>query len=46
MRREVPLLLVLASILVMPGVHAMSSSAWLDTAWLDRSWDFNQQQQF
>ena len=42
MRREVPLLLVLASVLAMPGVHAMSSSARLDTAWLDRSWDFDQ----
>src|SRR5438067_13391224 len=42
MRREVPLLLVLASILVMPGVHAMSSSARLDTAWLDRGRDFDQ----
>jgi tetratricopeptide (TPR) repeat protein len=40
MRREVGLLLVLASILAMPGVHAMSTAP-LDTAWLDRTWDFD-----
>ena len=38
---EVPLLLALATILAMPGAHAMSAAE-LDTAWLDRTWDFNQ----
>jgi tetratricopeptide (TPR) repeat protein len=40
MRREVGLLLVLASILAMPSAHGMSTAP-LDTAWLDRTWDFD-----
>src|SRR5258706_3115187 len=41
MRCEVPLLIVRASALAMPSVHAMSGDPPLDTAWLDRTWDFN-----